>query len=126
MKKVIFILLLITFPHLIFASNWTYVTKNRSGDEFFVETTSIRRSGNEVTYWQKLNYAKRSEFGHLSSKTLYVVNCRTSENALTYLITYSDLDNNGSITSSGKTNIEWTPIPPDSAFASVQRFVCKY
>ena len=124
MKKIILItfFMFVSFAH---ASNWVLVTESVSGESFFVDKQSIVYSGNEVSYWQKVNYTTRSKKGDLSSKENWSVNCRTRESNLTYLITYSDVNNNGTMTDSFKVPTDWRPVSPDSVSSTILKFVCK-
>ena len=125
MKKLLPLLLVSLFPLIANASNWIMISKNNSGDSYFVDKQSFVFSGNEVTYWVKVNNSARNKFGDLSSKEQWTVNCRTRESNLLYMVTYSDFDNQGKNTGSIKSPIDWRPILPDSVGEEVFKFVCR-
>jgi hypothetical protein len=58
MKPAIHILLLslisaiVVAPKPAQAVDWTKVTENPAGDQFFVDTSAIQRKGNTVFYWE--------------------------------------------------------------------------
>ena len=124
MKKLLFIVLMT--PLLASASNWVYVDKNSYGDAFFVDSQSTQRSGNSVTFWEKVNYGTRGKYGDLSAKLNSTINCKTREKINRYSMFYDDLDNTGKLTTSGATTSEqWEPIAPDTITEGIMKFVCK-
>jgi hypothetical protein len=114
-------------PCLAIASNWVLVDKNSGGTTFFIDTQSIQRSGDSVTFWEKANRLSRSNNGDLSSKINLTINCRTRELISRYFIFYDDINNQGKITSSfaALASEKWEPIPPDSVSEEEMKFVCK-
>jgi len=123
MKKLLLAILM--FPLLAHASNWVLVSTTTTGDKFKVDTTSIVRNGNEVTYWEIMNYAKRSADGELSAKDQVAVNCLTKEFSTKYIQLFSDYDARGTMINTFKASGTWSPIPPDTAIETVMKFVCK-
>ena len=107
-------------------SNWLYIGVSVEDEKFFIDTNSMQRSGNSVTFWQRLNYAQRNSYGNYSSKVQYTINCRTREIIMRHLMFYDDLDNLGKLTDSyNAINPMWMPIAPDSMNAALLRYVCK-
>jgi len=124
MKK--YLLILLVIPLLAHASRWVLVDKNIDDVAFFVDTKSITRSGDSVTFWKRINYATRSTTGTLSAKTNDTVNCRTRELITRHYMTYDDLNNNGKLIDSWSADgAKWEPIPPDSVIEALMKFVCK-
>jgi len=125
MRKLLLIFLM--FPLLTQASNWVFIGESISNNKFFIDTQSIQRSGDSVTFWDRTNFSSRDKHGDLSYKANYTINCRTRESILRFLMTYDDLNNNGKMTGSIPADPKaiWEPIPPDSAFESEMKFVCK-
>ena len=56
MKKLIFIVLMI--PLLATASNWVNIGNSSEGYIFYIDTQSMNRSGDSVTFWMKKNYGR--------------------------------------------------------------------
>lgn len=124
MKKLLLLTLL--FSNIAFGATWSIVSISNAGDKFYIEKESITRNGNEVKYWIRVNLHKRDDSGYLSTKENYVVNCKTRDSKLNYLILFSDFDNKGTVI--GQHNFpksEWKPISPDSVNDSFFKFVCK-
>jgi hypothetical protein len=123
MKKIVVIIITI-FPIFSYANRWVEVTSS-SDARYYVDTQSIQKSGNSVTFWEKSNKNKRDEFGDLSAKANSVINCRTRETKILYLMTYDDFDNNGKLTASiSPTKAEWKPIAPETISEFIMKFVC--
>ncbi len=123
MKKLL--LALIFLPLVSYASNWVFVSENNTGTKFKIDTTSITRNGNEVTFWEIMNYGKRSDTGNLSGKSQSSINCRTKEYSTKYMQLFSDYDAQGVLNSQFNVPITWAPIPPDTSYETVMKFVCK-
>ena len=124
MKKIIAVVFTLV-PLLSYGSKWVNVAKSDTVI-FYVDTQSIQKNGNTVTYWEKRNYVKRDEFGDLSSKVNLTINCRTRESQMLYLMTYDDLDNYGKVQSNfSPKNLEWRPIAPDTVSEIVMKFICR-
>ncbi len=125
MKKILLTALMI--PCLASASNWVFVTKNKAGKSYFIDTQSIQKSGDFVTFSDKVNNASRDEFGDLSSKNNVTINCGTKELNFRYHATYSEIDNQGKPTSTfaAPDSKTWQPIDPDTENESLMKFVCK-
>jgi hypothetical protein len=121
-----FLLTLLAVPLLANASNWVLTDKNVDGDSFFIDTKSITRSGDSVTFWVRTNYVTRSPTGTLSTKTNDTVNCRTRETITRHYMTYDDLNNLGKLIQSfPAVTPKWEPIAPDSINEVLMKFVCK-
>jgi len=124
MKRLLFLLIFIS--EIAYSANWMRVTSSNDGDVVFVDSLSMQRSGNTVTFWSKMNYGVRDRSGDLSSKTQRAVNCMTREVKSLYLMTYDDFDNQGKLTHSDRfSNQSWNPIAPETINDAVRRFVCK-
>uniref|UniRef100_UPI004048A692 surface-adhesin E family protein n=1 Tax=Rheinheimera sp. TaxID=1869214 RepID=UPI004048A692 len=108
-------------------SNWIGVGRSVSGNEFFIENSSIQRDGNSVTVWTKTNFADRDNQGNLSSKVQRTFNCVRREVVGRYYMTYDDIDNRGKLTYSGHatSSIRWIPIAPDSIDWAIMDLVCR-
>lgn len=103
MKKILLILLF--FPLISIASNWIFVSEDIVHNKFYIDTSSIIKNGNEVTFWWRINFANRESNGALSAKNQDVVNCITRETSAKFIMVYSDWDNLGSLISSNKYSL---------------------
>ncbi len=113
-------------PSLAIAANWVFITTSVEGHSFFVDTQSIQKSGNSVTYWEKANYLDRDRGGNLSAKIQFTTNCARRERIMRYSFFYDDTNNQGKMTVSGPaTSSQWIPVSPESISESIMKFVCR-
>lgn len=75
MKLFFLILSIILFPQLSIAKNWKFLTKNKSGLEFFVDYTSIEKNANNIIFWYLSNRKTPDKWGSLSTAVLREVDC---------------------------------------------------
>ena len=124
--KLLSIALLAGYLNFSFASekaNWNFVDK-KSGDSYFVDINSLKKTGNSVTYWMKVNFNKRDKAGNLSTKLLMSVNCRTRENTVREITTYDDEDARGLITLDVRVDANWEKVDRDKINLSQYNFIC--
>lgn len=125
MTKIFALILLVVSVNSHANSNWIFLTSTVDNDEFFIESNSIQKDGDSVTFWTKRNFADRTEFGDLSEKNQRTINCRRREVILRFVQTYDDINNAGRQTSSFKSHDKWRLLVPDTAEWLMMRFVCK-
>ena len=120
-----FSLFIVTMP--IYAANWVLVGISDSGNEFFVDKSSLQRDGDSVTYWVKTNRKERSAQQILSTKVQQTINCRRREKIDRFFIGYDDINNRGRLIHSfdTKSYSEWEPISPESMLWDIMQFVCR-
>ena len=124
MRKILLFSVIILSAFNIYASTkWTLISNTANG-VLFIDASSIQKSGDSYTFWQKTNFDKRQDNGDLSSKVQRTVNCRTRESIYRYMMFYDDIDNNGKLTSSFNPKDDWNPIPPDSVDWAIYQYVC--
>ena len=124
MKKIVFLFGLIFCSSGFAQSKWVYMYEVRKS-QHFMDVNSMLRNGDTVTYWKKENYLVRED-NVLSNKAQVIINCRTRDYFLRWLILYDDQDNNGKILASFAGTNPWAPIPPESLLEEDYRLVCKY
>ena len=76
MKIIFFVLFIIIFPNLSFAKDWTYLTKNKSGVDFFIDYNSLEKNGNNILFWYLSNRTKPDKWGSLSNAVLREADCK--------------------------------------------------
>jgi len=102
------------------AATWVEV-----GEGHFIDTASIQRSGQSVTFWVRSNHDQRQKDGSLSSKIQTSINCKRKEHIGRYYISYEDVDGKGRVMLSTALDVKWAPIAPDSNGAMYMMFVCR-
>jgi hypothetical protein len=127
MKNFLIALLLVVVSAGVYAnSRWVFVDSSVDQHKFYVDLNSFQRSGDSVTFWNRVNLSNRDKDGSLSVKEQLTINCRTRELITRYLMFYDDIDNKGKLTSSfsatGLSN--WSPIAPDTINWMLMNVVC--
>lgn len=124
LSVLIFSILGLVLPTHVFSASWVPLFKTNSGTHYFVDTDSIQKDGNSVTFWEKVNYGKRDPDGALSDKSQWIINCKTRESSLRYMVLYDDYDNDGRVIFNGKMSGKWNPIVPETAGDEKRRQLC--
>jgi hypothetical protein len=116
---------LLVFAVPAHAAKWVPVGPNDSGDIRFVETLSIQREGNFVTFWTRTNYVTRNKLGAMSDKGQQTLDCRRRLWTLRYVMFFSDSYNRGRLIVETGFEDDWTPVSPDTLDWETMRFVCE-
>lgn len=126
MKIILTFISFFIFTNAFAKSNWQFVTSNDEQRMYFVDLSSMQRSGDSVTFWSRENFAERDEYGNLSLKVQVTFNCRTREQIARFYMAYDDLNNNGKLTYSfDAPNQKWRPIAPETVNWQILKVVCK-
>jgi len=57
-------------------AEWKLISENSErGIEFYIDTSSIKKNGQYVYFWKITNRLKPNQFGDLSNKNLYELDC---------------------------------------------------
>jgi len=103
---------------------WVFVDK-QSDNNYFVDTNSIKKNGNSVTFLKKVNISKRDSGGSLSYKILMTVNCRTRENTVREVTSYDDEDVRGLVIINVEVKTNWEKVDKNKLSLSLYNFICK-
>ena len=103
---------------------WVFVDK-QSDDNYFIDVNSIKKNGNSVTFWRKMNLSKRDSSGSLSYKFLMTVNCRTRENTVREVTSYDDEDVRGLVIINVEVKTNWEKVDKNKLSLSLYNFICK-
>ena len=125
MKKLLILLfsILISFNSY---GEWTYVSSNVSGDDFYVVLDKIKNQDGSTYFWYLTNYYKKDKFGNLSDITFTEGNCIMSGYRWLTVHYYSALMAKGKLTSTDNDISKWRYPPPNSVMAVVLESVCDY
>ena len=107
-----------------YAANWVYVTTDRDNTDFYYDSDTIQRSGNQVTVWTKYDHSRDKTVKMRESKVLIRYGC--AERTLTTLQETTYYPN-------GTTNTvivkpyeqEELAIPPGTVAESMLEAVCQ-
>jgi hypothetical protein len=121
MKRLLFLLIFIS--EIAYSDSWIRVA-SIDGYVLFVDSLSIKRTGDIVTFWSRMNYGIRDSSGNLSSKSKRKINCMTREVKSLDWIIYDDFNNLGKSTRKF-SNKSWQPLVLTPINEAMLRFVCK-
>lgn len=125
MLKFIFANILFLVSSVSLASaNWIIVSETNE-IEFSIDSKSIQKNGDSITFWTRRNYAQRTKDGILSTKDQITINCRTRDRTFRYMQTFDGNNNSGKIIDTFQTDSKWEPIPPETIMWTYFEFVCK-
>jgi hypothetical protein len=106
-------------------SEWTETSVSAGGNVFYIDFSSIKKNNGYVYYWQVLDYLKPTEYGDLSSKRLYELDCNIPRKERSISASYHTQPmGNGAASTSDNTVREWTFYPPSSPGQIVLDEVC--
>ena len=71
-----------------FAANWVYVGTNVRNAVHFFDADTIRRSGNQVTFWEKRDHSRDQTVKYREQKTRYRIDCGERTHKLLNAIEY--------------------------------------
>ena len=120
MKKILFILLIISIPAY---ADWIKLASSTDGD-MYIESNSIRKNGNSVLFWSLQDYKQKNELGDLSMKLKQEINCKEETIKIISLVSYSRNMGLGNVNLSGNASREITHIPPGTLNEEIYKFVC--
>ena len=126
MKKLLILLfsILISFNSY---GEWTKVSVAEGyGHSFYLDFASIKKNNGYVYYWQLIDYLKPTEWGDLSSKSLFEVNCNIPYKERRIAASYYTLPmGKGSPSTTSNTTFEWNYAHPGSSMELILGLVCK-
>ena len=126
MKKLIFILLILTSTNAFADYNWKKISTSPKGDNVYVDLTSIKRSGNNVYFLKLRDYLKPDQYGDLSNIIYHEVNCSNMEFKFLKDFYYTQPMGNGEPSTINNKMSEWSVAPQGSIGETIFKFVCKY
>ena len=72
----------------VYAANWVYVTESRNKAVFYYDSDTIRRSGNQVTVWEKADHSRNKTVKQREEKSRWRYDCAERTRALLQLTNY--------------------------------------
>ena len=124
MKKLLALLfsILISFNSY---GEWTKVS-SYEGNDFYIDYDSIKKNNGYVYYWQLLGYVKPTDFGDLSSISLYEVDCKIPYKERRIAASYYTLPmGKGTPSTTDNTTYEWDYGAPGSMRELLLDIICE-
>ena len=107
MKLFFSIISIFIFSNISFAKDWTFVTKNTSGLDFFIDYNSIEKNGNNVLFWYLSNRKTPDKWGSLSTAVLREADCKNMRfKSLRFAYYYGSMGTNLE-KYANSTNMKW-------------------
>lgn len=126
---IIFLLPSLVFSGHSFSQSWQSVAVSNAGAEYFIDMSSLARTGTEVTFILLANHPEGFQYGShsvLSLKTFRSTNCESNSYKFGYVIGYKKLNGLGGIEMiDHNKNIRWIQVKPHTMVSYVQEKVCK-
>lgn len=105
------------------AANWVHVITNNSGTDFYYDSDTIRRSGNQVTVWEKYDHSRDKTDKTREKKVLYRYDCvKRTTTILQATIYYPNGKNETSVWDTYKQKER--AVTPDTGGDAMLRAVC--
>jgi hypothetical protein len=107
-----------------YAANWVYVATNINGAAYYYDSNTIRRSGNQVTVWEKADYSRDKTVKMREEKSRWRYDCAERTRTLLQLTNYYP---NGKLeTFTWNTyEQEQTAVTPDTLGEKILEAVCR-
>ena len=126
MKKAIFLIALFFTSTSVIA--YAPVARNDQGVEFFVDFSSIQKTGNTIRVWEKQNYPAPRIVGsdfYQSVRIYEEYDCKERKSRRLSWTVFSQKDLSGEVVLTNSKSSEWNFIAPDSVAGIVMNVVCK-
>ena len=123
--KVIFVFFVFLFPFLSHAKEWTFLTKNTSGLDFFIDYNSFEKNGDNILFWYLSNRKTPDKWGSLSTAVLREADCKNMRfKSLRYAYYYGTMGTNLE-KYANSTNMQWVYPKFKSVNEVMLNAVCK-
>ena len=104
-------------------AGWTKVSKNMSGDTYYVDFERMRKHDGFVYYWQLTDYIKPTNYSHLSSKIYAQGDCKLFRYKYLSLSFHNESMGGGS-DDTNTLKQDWTYPSPNATTEFVLKSVC--
>ena len=105
--------------------NWKKIGNNIDGDVSYVDLSSIKKVGNNIFYFNLMDYIKPTNQGDLSAKNYFEVNCLDLSFRYIKDFYYKEPMGNGEYTTFDEIG-EWKNNTKGSIGEDAREFVCNY
>ena len=105
--------------------NWKKIGSNIDGDVSYVDLSSIKKVGNNIFYFNLMDYLKPTNQGDLSAKNYFEVNCLDLSFRYIKDFYYKEPMGNGEYTIFDEIG-DWNNNAKGSIGEDARKFVCNY
>jgi hypothetical protein len=105
-------------------ASWTAVITSNEGDIVYVDFASIRKDGDNRTYWAMTNYKQRTPYGDMSARRKEVMNCKNETRIILQFSTFTQPNLGGAITTDFTPPVKLEHVAPRTTAETVMQAVC--
>ncbi len=124
--KAFIILYILSTVNCLADYNWKKIGTTTRGDVGYVDLSSIKKVGNEVYYFELLDYVKPTKHGHLSDRAYNQLNCLNLSYRYLKNFFYLEPMANGKVDLVNDEVSEWYDTTEGSLGEQIRQFVCNY
>ena len=109
-------------------AGWEHVAGNIDGVRFLIDYETIRKDGNNVKFWQLVNYPKPETIGevtYLSTRSRQEYDCKQEQRRVLTLTAFDNLNAGGKAVAKEEEPEKWSEIPPKTVVWEIMKKVCK-
>ncbi len=107
-------------------ADWKYITTNDTGNDFYVSSESIKKSGlNKRTAWELINYPPNASEPYRSGVVQQEYECNGYKVRTLFASTHSELFGKGEVLyRDSKPKMTWMTMPKISVAALTRDYIC--
>lgn len=124
MRETILSLLLAAVSGTAWAQQWVRVSTDTNDNVFYVDTSTIKKSGHVRRFWELVDLPKPDKDGDLSYRTLKEVDCKEERDRILQGDAFRGQMGDGAISGSANRPGEWEYAAPGTPAESIMKFVC--
>ena len=122
MKKILLLLTILISSNVL--GDWVPVTLNNRNALFYVDKDTIRKQGNKVEFWQKINFnTPTTEIK--SIRSFEEIDCKDRTQTSLAVTTFTELNLQGNIILSFNPPRKIDYLAPDTSGEAILKYVCK-
>jgi len=128
MKKLSLIILIITTLTFSSASyaEWIEISKNDSGDSFYLDDETIRKNNGFIYWWEMSNYLKPLSDGSMSASAYKEGDCKIFRHRYLTINFYSNSMGTGTSENVTTEEDEWSYPKPGSVSELILKTICSF
>ena len=119
---------LLLFSNWVYAQSWEFVSISEDGIYYFINPSSIAKSGSDTKFTQMSNHPRGFQYDEnlvYSIITHRTANCSENTYKSGHLFGYPDLNAQGGIeVTDFKHDTRWIKVKPDTMASFMQKRVC--
>ena len=118
------LLTILVLPSASFAG-WRKVSESMDGSVFYVDPSTIKKSGSSIYFWQLNDYAEPDDRGEMSSKIYKQLECFLNQYQSLKYASYQLSMGQGAAKVWTAHDQSWKSVDPEDIMSDVAEFVCR-